>query len=696
MNGGAVASGEFLKLPVLHGDMLRMLGPRPEQAAVAVDPLLRIEDPLTVVQSFVGGVCTSGGELVQPVEVLLVCDPSTVVPHKQIPTGAVLDAFANLPEIIAALPAIPGFEMLRDAIAEPATLPPVFYCRKRHTLFVARSPNTFEPLSRVPGSDERDAAALSGQDMPVALLTWDGPAEEGRTVARYGGRGGSSDVGEYESLERMALAQGEVTRRWASLVEQDAASAARLADAHACCGCDDRERCYPQDGGYAFVADRLVPINATESPLVVLPLGEWRLWEVARAIGGVRPSELLSGRGDPSNELTQWCDRRVAAMESYGPGLLLEGETDGRGLLEIARLKLGLIAQVLEQLATVWRVTGRPHLCWNDETVRVAWHGPASTPAAYWGFQPIVRKLGVQPATNAESVDGAALVYPPAFSDADLLAPGAAEASRQFGEERMCGLFVKRAAADGERVAVDVLIEDLGVGWELFSIGDAFHVEGESWRAIITPAAQRDPDDGEGLPFSGFVTGEQGALEAGASFSGLQCRWYPRFGEAVDLHALGLMLLESLLSHDERGRSAFKDEIAAEIEVLRHSLGPLPIEQYESFVRTWVEERAEADSPAALWSRRNLLYRRPDRNDTRLDAFPPALWHAILTFALRLVTTVAGFSFCESRASAAPRVDPKGVPLPLLELRGLIALLDDQLLRRSAPGTVLCKAVEAS
>ena len=91
-----------------------------------------------------------------------------------------------------------------------------------------------------------------------------------------------------------------------------------------------------------------------------------------------------------------------------------------------------------------------------------------------------------------------------------------------------------------------------------------------------------------------------------------------------------------------------------------------------------------SDAPAALWSRRNLLYRRADRASVSLDGLPMSLWQAAVTLGLRMITTVAGFSFCPDRAVAPPCTSGEQL-LPLLELRGLIALLDDLILGRQAP-----------
>ncbi|MBU0618131.1 MAG: hypothetical protein KKI02_10475, partial [Planctomycetes bacterium] len=444
----------------------------------------------------------------------------------------------------------------------------------------------------------------------------------------------------------------------------------------------------PQGEGYTYVIDRLVALSAADAPVVFRPLGAWRFDEAGRVIGGLSPTECLAAAERAENHFEAWILEQARAMEIAGPARLLAGETDGRVLLEVARLKLGMVGDVLTQLDDVWRVTGRPHLCWNQETVRVSWHQPASMPAMCWGFQPLLRKVGLQPDAPPETPNRQPLPYPPAFSDSAYLSPPAADAARYFDEPRLATLFVQAARAGDETVGLSVLLEELGIPWHLFCTSDAMHVAGEGWRAVLAPAAQRSPDDGEGLPFSGQATGKIKGLKKGEQITGVECRWYPRFNEAVDLHAVGMLLFQALLAHDERSVQSFREQMATEIAELTTSCCSLPIEQRDDHARNWVTERCEADAPAAVWTRRNLLHRRDDRNATRLDAFGAALWQEIMTFGLRLATSIPGFSYCADRGCAAPRVGG-GLLLPLVELRGLLALLDDQIFGRTAPGAAV-------
>lgn len=682
------AGSAFVPLPVPRGDMPRVLGPKPEEAAVAVEPLVKLDEPLTVVQSFIAGVCDADGRLVRPIELALVVDPATVVPNKQVPTSALLRMFDALPELRAGLPATGGFEVPREAVVQPSRLGPLLYCRKRQCVFAARSPSTAELLRAVPTDQIEDVKIADGGELPIELLSWDGPAESERTPAVYGGRGGSSSLGIIKSFDELFLDQGKVVALADGMAKDDPAAAERLAGEHACVKCPERERCYPRGDGYAYAADRLVALSAANAPSVFSPMGQWRFDETARVMGGLSPSDCLAMRKRDENDFESWCDTQARAMESVGPARLLAGESDGRELLEVARLKLGMIADILAQLEPVWRVSGRPHLCWNEETVRVWWQRPVSTPATCWGFQPLLRKAGLQPETPFETVDDRPLPYPPAFSGAAYLPPPAVDAARYFDEPRVATVFIKASRADGDALHVDVLLEELGVPWELFCTSDGVHVVGDGWRAVLAPAADRNPDDGEGLPFSGRASGKIERLKKGEQIDGVECCWYPRFNEAVDLHAVGILLFEALLSHDERSIQSFREQMAAEIAELIGSCHSLPIEQRDEYARNWVTERCEADAPAAVWTRRNLLYRRDDRNATRLDAFGAALWQEIMTFGLRLTTSIVGFSFCQDRGCAAPRVGD-GLLLPLVELRGLVALLDDQLFGRTAPGAAV-------
>jgi len=663
---------------------LCVLGPPPQEAAVAVEPLVKLDEPVGVVQAFVGGLCDGEGRLIEPVEVLLLLDPAAAAPNDVIPHSAWLRTYARLGAVHARLARPPGGDLIRRALGALPNAGPLLYCRKRHAVFAARSPHTGETLTRVSVAPDAAGSDAGRNGVPVEWLVWDGPAE-GRSVAVYSGRGGESAVGSAVSFEQMILDQGQVVRLAAQLAQSDPGKHQRLSAEHTCCRCRERERCYPAGGGYAFAADRLVVVHAAASPPVVLPLGEWRLAEAAAVVGGAAPRALCERGAGSATAFDAWRRERAEAFEAAGPRLMLLGEAGGRALAEIARLKLALIADALAQLDSVWQTTERPHLCWNEQTIRVTWDPPGQAPASAWGFRALLRKVGLHPGCDVEVEGGPPLAYPPAFSRADLLPPEVRDAARWFGTVRGVNVYVKSVqagAGDGSRV--QVLLEDLGIARELFCTADAIRVRGEGWEAMLAPAAEQHPDDGAGLGVLGVVKGGTGPFKAKETLAGCECRWYPRFGEAVDLHALGMLLFETLLANDDRDAASCRAAIAAEREDLMRVCRTVPVEQREAQAAHWIAGRCESDAPGAFWSRRNLMYDRKARLAAVPDGLPPELWKAVVTFGLRLICAVAGFGCCPDRAAAAPRT-VSGHLLPLLELRGLVALLDDVIFGRMAP-----------
>lgn len=679
------ADSAFLSLPQRHTRLLRILGPAPAQSGAAVTPCTRLDSPNTVVAGVLGGLCGDDGTLIQPVEIILALDPATVTPNRQVPAASVVRALISLPACLKQVSTVPGFELLRDAVQEPRPIGPLLYCRHRRLVFEARSPQTAKKLAW-----GGEAAGGATGDIPVELVVWDGPAA-GRDAAIYGSRGGRSALGVVLPFDQMILDQGAVAARAAEVSPADPAVAAEVSREHACSTCTEHDRCYPTGGGYSYASDRLVVVSALAAPLVVRPLGEWRISEAARIVGGMLASEVAveSGGGlGGDNELTAWRVQRAAVIDQTGPARLLIGETDGRGLIELARIKLALLADTLSQLDEFWRATERPHMQWTDDTVRCAWQPPGALPATAWGFRPILRKGGLQPDSPSTTVNGKPTPYPPVFSEATMLPAEVVEASRYFDEPRPTTVFIKKAVAESGGARVTVLLENLGVPWELFTPADTVVLKGPNWHALLAPLAERDKNDGSGLPMTGVVKGTVDRWKTGEQFDRCECRWLPRFGQAVDLHAAGLLLFETMFVHDGFRSDAYRAAFARERDELHRLLRGVPRDQREGTARRLLADRSEIDSPNALWSRRNLLFRGDERRTSRLDAFPPALWQSIITVGARMTTYVDGFSYCPDRSAAAPRL-PSGMLLPLVELRGLLALLDDLLFGRSTPGTVI-------
>ncbi len=671
----APAAADFIRLP-LGAANLRALAPASGEASSALSPLVEFDKPLGVVQSHLGALCDHNGEPLRLVEAMMVADPATVPPATQTPFATVLRLLAEVPRLVEAAQRPEHLAEWRGALAS-ATLGPLVFCRKRRCIFELLSPRDQRALQpAVAAGDNGTSDAL-----PAELVSVDAA----EPPVRYSSRGGPTALGASVALDQLVLDQRQVVAAGAARATADSAALVSLANQHACVTCSEQRRCYATDG-YAFVSDRLTPVHFAASAVHVLPLGEWRLSEAAAIIGGADVGALAHA-AQPA-QVSGIRARAARSMQCSGPSRALAGEHSGRDLLEILRLRLALGAHALEQLDRVWRASGRPHLAWNQDAVRATWR-PAG-PGAAWGFTPLLRRIGLHPLRQVH--EGVEMPFPPTGSDADWLAPEANDAARYFDQPRPATIFVRQAKARGAVADVSVLVEDFGIAWELVASGDLLLVDGGDWQMKLQPADSRNPDDGAGLPFVGQARGAIASIKPNGQYVGRTCRWYPRFGEALDLYALGVELCQALLGTDERSGAALRAQLRQERDELTAACLAVPRAQRAARGVAWLAERAENDAPGNLWTRRNLLHSRELRAAARLDGLAPPLWHAALHLVLRLVSWIPGYGYCEDRSQAAPRT-PEGLLLPLIEMQGLIALLDDRIFVRAAPLEALSAAL---
>lgn len=678
MSGAESLRGStFVPLSIGEGLFVCLQGPGASESGVAVDVLTPLDRPHGVLQSYVGGVCDASGGLLEPVEFVF-AEVGRLEGFRHLISPDDLVGRLGIQRSVVSARYVEGGRTAAGVLCAWAqVVGPLYYCRKKRAVFTGRSRLGGSVFSGVPDGEGRSAKGWT-------FVLWDAESGVGADAVVYKPSGGATPVGKGRTLEQLVMDQGEVVRHCECLGEEDADAYAALKSAHACCGCEERGRCYPGEGGYAYALDRLQVVHGTVIPAVVAPLGALRLREAARLIGG--GEGLDAGEGESrADGFAAYRRDVVSRYREAGPALMTAGERDGRPLLEMARLKLSLFEGVLADLEEVWRATGLPHLCWTDDTVRVDWRGSRSVPGAGWGMSAVVRKGGLQPAYEGSWLPGDVhgLVYPPHFSEADLLPPEVVLASRGFDQMGRGGLFVESV----ERVETGwrgtFLLEDLGISPAQFCAADLLRVEGAGWRLVGNPYFGGKATSGVRL--RGVVLGSVLDLSKGQELKDLRVWWYPRFGESVDLHGVGMLLIEALLGHDERGGRALREVALSERRELTTVCEAVAVEQREKRALGWVEDRCQSDSPDSLWSRRNVVARREERAVVALDALPLPLWHVVVAFCLRMVTNIEGFSYCGDRTRSVPRLRD-GTPVIRSELSGLVALLDDHLFGRRQPG----------
>ncbi|MBI5865731.1 MAG: hypothetical protein HZB38_14725 [Planctomycetes bacterium] len=612
-----------------------------------VQPFTPIGEPVGPTQRLLAASPGKPGELDEPLELELLVGKG---PEGPIPFAALTASRNAAPQHSSVTP-LPGL---------------LLFCRKRACVFEARIV-------------EDDSAARLRADASIGPFA--SVSESGAAV------GASSPPAEPPGerfFEQLITSQGDVAALHERLAKDDPVRAAELRARHACCGCSERARCFPTDGGYAFAPDRLMPLGIAADNARLGPHAPWSLEAAAAVVGGQRPTQNPADFAPDARTCQAWRHAHAEQIETSGPMHLLLDEHDGRELLEAARLKLAMIAGVLRQLAASWKASGRPHLIWRGDTVRSIWRRPQALPASAWGFEPTLRFTGYQPASPIEAPGGATLPYPPILSDPDFLPPEIASAVRVFGQPRRATVFVKRAKAEGGVFRTTVLLESLHLPWEGFTTRDVMHVRAGGCKLTLSPLESRNPNDGDGLPFAGTAEGATQSLQTGEQLEGCECTWYPRFDESVDLFAVGMLLFQTLGANDQRPPAAYRAALLRERAEFLQTLSNSPVQQRDAAARMWAADRAVIDAPANPFARRNLLFREEDRQQTRPDALPTSLWTSIVMWGLRMLTSVAGFGYCESRAMPAPRTAGETL-LPLLEVDGLIAMLDDVLFGRGGP-----------
>src|SRR5204863_4670031 len=116
------------------------LCPTAAEAAAAVAPLKPIDRSHGLLQFFIGGLCSAAGELIEAVEIGLLVDPGSVPPADAIPLKDALTAALRYAELVRARSRVAGFALEARLAHEVAEIGPTFYCRKKHSVFEARSP----------------------------------------------------------------------------------------------------------------------------------------------------------------------------------------------------------------------------------------------------------------------------------------------------------------------------------------------------------------------------------------------------------------------------------------------------------------------------------------------------------------------------------------------------------------------------
>ncbi len=577
-----------------------------------------------------GGLLGADNRLALRVELLLIRPTEGPRPRRAAPIDALLAGVVRAAQAINE-PESPAAEteqtptdaaQIRALWGPPRLLAPLLFCRRCGRIIQARSRADGTPLlHRAPLAADPAGPTTTP---PFHLLT----------------DAGDADV---EAVRNLLLDQGRLIAQGPSGAFRSPREEDEWLSEHPCASDRDRARWDPDRGGYPYAEEWLTPISYAALPLLITPHGDTPLESAAMVLR----------------------DRRFSR------------ESDDRRTLEALRGRLRLIEPLLAQLDRRYRLLQRPLLEWRDDSAVASSAGRA-----------LLRNPWIAPLEPEDAKTHPATAFAPEGHDPALLPEGAAELLATAESEHSAMLILRAfGKRDDKRCELaDGLIDLSPLRGALFCAGDRIEIAAAGGRAVLTPTGVRNPDDGTGgVAVTGRLYDAWAKLQRPGEIANCTLRWHPRLGEAADLFAIGVRMLDCLLMNDARDLALLRRGVAELRAALQAQCAPLanPAARAATFERL-LDAALAGCSADDLWSARAVHGDRTAR--AAADAGPLAFryWRAACAMGLRLSTLVADVSYCPHRAADAPRARD-GALLPLVELRGLLSLLEDALLRRS-PG----------
>ncbi len=572
------------------------------------------------------------------------------------------------------------------AFAAPAAMTsslPVFHCRRTDRFFHPVSPSTGLPL-RVCRDDE--------------LLTANGLPPYAQDVARYlhdGTRGAVTFYRERSPRADERLPTTAPVRsgaQWIAdllpLVHADANDAAAIAaaDALPCVRCQHREQCFPRDAaaGALPASHELHAVSFYDVDAISLALHDFDYDEACVLLGGADVQDVVAARAVAG---TAAGIAMAAATALAADRQWLFAHDPSLRLLEVLRQKLSLFLGVCAGVGAV-HATGRPHLGLAPCNVLVSWQGSRGAPAR-WQLHAAVNDLGsamlVDLAPSGAMTDGAlGMLFEPGFDvRADAKSQSYLTPTGLGSETSTITLPVACWQTGSQDDLVRFVVEAQGAGVpRAFGAGDLVVVQPTSGGASLV--ARIDEVRPRGLLASALLKPSDPCAQWDGQPFEARLTFHRRLGPAADLHALGMLLLRTLLVNDEQSI----EDVAASMAKCLRRLGDEP-----TGVR--MEARPAAERLQQLLAARDmrgrfeplqLLHRASDRAQHQqavaaaVPQIDPAIWSGVLVAVGKLLATWSPFAYAESAAASA------SLPLQALvgDLQALVRRLDVELFHARA------------
>jgi hypothetical protein len=621
------------------------------------------------------------------------------------------------------------------ARGEPS--PPLFFCTKKSEFFRPRCSTCASVLRDCRKDDVLFGvnAAIAAEGRHGRVGSWT------RTTERYLHCPTCAQSGERPVLYARAFV-GEQHRRpedFANLVRdkrgllRDFGEGMRkgvLKDEHLpCASCDQRDTCFPADAKTAgpgrFAAlDVVRPLSFYDFRAYVAERLDLRYDRATELIGG-RPFRDLEAERD-------FRDRAFAEEATSGRGLrerlsgdaalLYGGDAKMRGP-EVLLAKLALFADVLRAARDVVEHVGA-HLDLRPENVMVVAADAAPWTPGLWNLRAKILGAGAAarvfegrpelPQDLFEPPESPDPAYAPAIlRDASLWsAPTRVKALTLTYAEPVGRGCLLRAECSGQGTPEDVGPRDSLVATletESFDVFDvAFRPSESREQKSTTRRGDRPLSLVAELPSIEPWRLEALRAACGAPFTDVRIRVHRRLDAACDLHALGVMLLKTLLDNGpareddpfagpEALRKAAEKFLARRVFVSDAADGA---ERQRTALAAFAEEDEayrsappEARGPNPPWFARERLFFDADDRARAEDSVPRDLFDDALLVALRLISDADGFGY---GAEIDPKKPASVFDAPMHDLRRVVDQLRAQLFGAARLNRDVNRAIDAA
>jgi hypothetical protein len=421
---------------------------------------------------------------------------------------------------------------------------------------------------------------------------------------------------------------------------------------------------FAPDGGPGPSADELAILNLHETRVLVRRRFPFGLREAARLVA--RAPEVNASVTDETPR---------------APGRIFAHDGSGLDALEVLRLKLLLFVKALRDVHALHAALAGPHLALSPDAFRADLNVANRDAAALWATR--VSLIGMPAAFPVEGSPAPRAFVPRPLAEPIYL-PDLVRDARYWTTRT--GQLVVDGVTDGPGADVArAMLRDATAAWPPISSKDLLRLRiptGSGRPALDLWARVADgPRRADALTLS--ILGDDPTRDAlrrlaGVALSGVPYAVFPALHAPVDLYAMGMVLFDLLLTHDDQPMPVVEAAIA-DGRRAHGDGGTAGDEQTRRIVAgasAWLASSRHAD----VFHRRHLFADPQDRREGRPNAVPAWIWQQTMILGLRMTWWIAGFGFCRDHGDFDPNY-PAGVfEPPLAELEVLLARIDSVLL----------------